>query len=643
VADRKTPRRLYLQGTELVLAFGFDSSLLDEVRRLGRWDAPGKVWRVPMTKLDETLAFARANSFKVSDEVEYFRSPPPPVEREFIDIEGRMIRLVFSWEMVRAAEAKKIPGCSFDDRRKCWTAPLAAIYDVLRWADRFGIPTAEGLRERAEMVEKRRRALYEASYRREFREIEGMHPSLDPHQRAAVAYVASTRRTFIADDIGLGKTFEVIASLDFTDEPDRPSYPALIVAPPKLTLNWVKEFALWSPGRTVQVLGKKKDELGSPDVVVVGWALLHHFRDVLAQRGFRAYVLDESHSGKNKGAQRTRAAITVSKKLAPDAVRLALSGTPIGIGVNEFVPQLEVLGLLDEFGGTTGFERTFCGGGLDSAGRWNTKGLSNEEVLNLWLRGIGYIRRTRDEVLDLPDVLHGDILVEGDLRAYRKAERDIIAYVMERAAEIAKATGEDIRSATVRAKLRAEAGRHFVEMSALRREAGLAKLPAVHEWTERIVGSGRKLILAAHHREVVDALADRWGGLKIQGGMKTADVEAAKKRFQEAPQSEAPVIVLSIEAGKEGHTLTAATEVAFVEFPPLSTTYDQTWGRAWRKGQTQKVNVTAILLDGTRDAVQFDALGIRRRRVKAATDGAPMDSSPALVLSLFDQGLARQT
>lgn len=640
MATRRIPRRLSLRGTELVLAFEFNADIQAEVKRFARWDPVGKVWHTSLMNLDAALRVARANNFTVSQEVEFFDVPPAPLDREQIDIDGRTIRLAFSWEMVRASEAKKIPGCSFDDRRKCWTAPLQALYDVLRFADRFGIPIANGLRERAEMEEKRRRALYEASYRKSFREIEGMHPALDPHQRAAVAYVASTRRAFIADDIGLGKTFEVIASLDYTDEPDRPSYPALVVAPPKLTLNWVKEFALWSPGRTVQVLGKKKDELGSPDVVIVGWALLHHFREILAQRGFKAYVLDESHSGKNKGAQRTKAAITVSKKLAPDAIRLALSGTPMSIGVNEFVPQLDVLGLLDEFGGSTGFERTFCGGGLDSAGRWNTKGLSNEEVLNLWLRGVGYIRRTRDEVLDLPDVLHGSILVEGDLRAYRRAEADIIAYVMEKAAEIAKATGEDIRSAAVRARLRAQAGRHFVEMSALRRESGIAKLPAVHEWTERVVGSGRKLILAAHHREVVDALADKWGGLKIQGGMKTADVEAAKKTFQEDP--EAPVVVLSIEAGKEGHTLTAATEVAFVEFPWLSTTYDQTWGRAWRKGQTQKVNVTAILLDGTRDTVQFDALGVRRRRVQAATDGAPMDSSPAVLMSLFDQGLGTQ-
>ena len=154
-------------------------------------------------------------------------------------------------------------------------------------------------------------------------------------------------------------------------------------------------------------------------------------------------------------------------------------------------------------------------------------------------------------------------------------------------------------------------------------------------WTQERLDEGRQLILAAHHNEVVNALAADFGNCKIQGGMSAAAVEEAKAKFQSGA---APVIVVSIEAGKEGHTLTAAQDVGFIEFPWTSTTYDQVWGRAHRNGQTDTVFVTAMLGAGTRDVSHFDLLDRRRQVVRTATQGN-RDAGPDLVLALLDAGL----
>ena len=163
----------------------------------------------------------------------------------------------------------------------------------------------------------------------------------------------------------------------------------------------------------------------------------------------------------------------------------------------------------------------------------------------------------------------------------------------------------------------------------------LGKVEYAKEWVQERVDEGRQVILAAHHREVVDAIADSFGGLKIQGGMSAKEVEKVKQQFQAGA---APVISLSIQAGKEGHTLTAASDVAFLEFPWTSTDFDQTWGRAHRKGQKGTVFVTSFLGYNTLDTGHFDMLGRRRKTVQTATIGAA-DASAGVVLSLLQQGL----
>ncbi|MFN9958352.1 MAG: hypothetical protein ACK55I_35070, partial [bacterium] len=104
------------------------------------------------------------------------------------------------------------------------------------------------------------------------------------------------------------------------------------------------------------------------------------------------------------------------------------------------------------------------------------------DELNDRLRGTCYIRRTKDQVLDeLPPVRHNTLMVEGTeagLKEYRKAEADIINYLMDRAREIAEELGLSPNSAAVRAKMRAERNEHLVRIGVLRKLAAKAKMPA---------------------------------------------------------------------------------------------------------------------------------------------------------------------
>lgn len=222
---------------------------------------------------------------------------------------------------------------------------------------------------------------------------------------------------------------------------------------------------------------------------------------------------------------------------------------------------------------------------------------------------------------------------------YNKAEADIVAYLVERAKQIAEELGVSPGSAAVAAKMKAEANEHLVRLSVLRRLAAKAKMDAVHDFIESHIESGLKVVVAAHHRDVVDEIANKYGGLKIQGGMDVEDVESMKTLFQEGPCADAPVMVLSIQAAKTGHTLTAAQDVLFVELPWTPADVDQTYSRCHRLGQQGSVTATYMLCEGTIDEYIYNLIERKRGVVDMATDGemALDNGSATELVSLFTQ------
>jgi len=320
---------------------------------------------------------------------------------------------------------------------------------------------------------------------------------------------------------------------------------------------------------------------------------------------------------------------------------LCLTGTPITNRPAEYGPQLDAIGKLDDFGGLWGFYRRYCNAFRDRFGQWNISGHSNMDELNDRLRGNCYIRRTKDQVLeDLPAIRHSPVYVSGTdaaMAEYRKAEDDIVQYLVERAKQLALEIGASPGSAAVIARIKAESNEALVRMSVLRRLAAKAKMKAAIELIDQHIESGHKVVVAAHHREIVDHVAAKYGNLKIQGGMDLVDVEGAKSRFQDEPVETAPVIVLSIQAAKTGHTLTAAQDVMFLELPWTPADVDQTYSRCHRLGQKGSVTATYLLCDGTIDTEMYDLISRKRGVVNAAIEGgdAANESVSQALVGLF--------
>lgn len=584
------------------------------------------MWRIPMTSLTQAREFAARWDLWIDPAILTFTLP---TSNGHAGDEGRVrcvedeLEITFPFDSLKVESVKRLPHARFIPQDKAFRIPASMVREVCEWASRFQCtPDADvvALRDAMQAAEQTR----VAASRAEDAEVtvRGIAGELRPFQRAGVAYALTARRCFIADDMGLGKTLMSLASLEALEEREGGAYPAVVVCPATLTHNWRAEAHRWLPHRSVRLVeGRKEFPTEDADITVVGWSNIAHWTDELS--GAASYIFDESHYAKSPTAQRTKAAAKVAK--GARGLVLCLTGTPVTNRPAEYAAQLEILGQLKAFGGRWAFYKRYCNAFKDRFGQWHVDGASHLDELNDRLRASCYIRRTKDQVMsELPPVEHQPIVVAGSakaMREYRKAEADIVAYMAARAVAIAVELGVNPRSAAVRARLRAEANEHLVQISQLRRLAALAKLEALDEWVQAHLDVGRKVVLAAHHRDVVDALAAKYGGLKIQGGQPTEEVEAHKSRFQNEPVESAPVIVLSIQAAKTGHTLTAAQEVCFVELPWTPADLDQTTARCHRIGQQGSVTATYLLTEGTVDEQIFELIATKRSIVEMAIDG----------------------
>lgn len=664
---------LVLTGDQLAVISPYVREEVDAIKAVpgAKWDKLATAWRVPVGSLAEVMAYARRFNYTIHPDVWALDLPDRPFGAPRLFLDGKKITAEFAYDEVKVKAIRTVPGATWDGKKMVWRIPHSTLAQAVEWADEFKLEVEPSLRDEVAVTLAWRdstRTLSSLTSLPTELELIGRIPEdmkLMPFQHVGVQYSIATKRCFIADEMGLGKTIQAIVALEQTN-----GWPAVVVCPPTLTLNWQYELERWITGiKVLRLSGKakpafiaqirsvtgvqqmewpaslsNKDDpevivgaLAEADVVVIGYAVLKQWHELL-HHWTKSVILDESQYIKGPKSQRSQAAVrltqgwTIKEKdkkdiLVPpiDGMILLLTGTPIENRPAEYVPQLDALGVLNEFGGQWGFYKRYCNAFRDSHGHWHFEGKSNLEELNDRLRALCYVRRKKEDVLpELDPIRHQVLYVEGDeavMTKYWQAERDVATYMAEKAAEIARELGEDPRSAAVRARMKAKAAEHLVRFSATRELAGKAKIKAVEELVDEYIESDRKVVIAAHHRPVVDAFADLYGGYKIQGGQKVEEVELMKERFQNRDAREVPVMVVSLQAGKAGHTLTAAQDILLVELPWTPSDVDQMIARLHRMGQEGSVLATFVMIPNTVDEVIYDLLKKKRAVVQAATDG----------------------
>ena len=438
-----------------------------------------------------------------------------------------------------------------------------------------------------------------------------------PYQLEGIERGLEWKRLFIGDEPGLGKTLQSIGIVNAAG-----AFPCLVICPSSLKINWQREWEKFTDRKALVLSDSVRTtwpyllQMRMHDVAVVNYESLRKYFvwDIRAARNprlkdvvfcpqitmFRSVIVDESHRVKDPSAMQTifTKGIATGKEWV-----ILLSGTPVVNRPEDLVTQLSVMGRLGEFGGRAKFLSDYGEG-------------RNLSDLSARLFGTCMIRREKAKVLtQLPDKTRVDLYVDISNRdEYDLAASDLARYLREY---------RDCTDREIRRKMRMEA---LVRFMALRSVSARGKVRQAIDFVNIFLESGKPLILFCSYHEVVDELMKAFpGAVSVTGRDGAAAKQAAVDSFQ---AGESKLIVCSIKAAGVGLTLTASSNVVFLELPWTYADCCQCEDRAHRIGQKDSVTCYYLLGRGTIDGRLYSLIQSKRsvaNEIMACDDDIPTD------------------
>ena len=465
-----------------------------------------------------------------------------------------------------------------------------------------------------------------------------------PFQKAGIHFALAHPNVLIADDMGLGKTVQAIGI--YNADPSIRN--VLIACPASLTLNWKREFEKWGLRKPVVRIANSSSFPRSANVVIFNYDIAQKVRPRIDEWEWGLFISDESHMLKNGKALRTLAVLggrkveivksddpqvqpekKVTQFTAIQAKRRAfLTGTPI---LNRPVELWTLIHSLDPEGlgkNWVSFVERYCDGHKTKYG-WEVSGSSNLEELQERLRSSFMIRRLKEDVLtelpgkrrvvlEIPATGNVARIVEEEKR---KADslNDKIEQITAQAM-MADAENNEVAFRQAVRQLRSAEALAFDEVSRIRHDTAIAKIPHMIEHLDDTLETSPKIIVFAHHLDVIEALAAHYGAqcVTLTGQHSAAQRQAAVDRFQQDPNCR--VFIGNIIAAGVGWTLTASSHVIFCELDWRPGIVSQAEDRANRIGQKNMVLVQHLVFEGSIDAAMATKIISKQEVISSALD-----------------------
>lgn len=410
----------------------------------------------------------------------------------------------------------------------------------------------------------------------------------------------------LADDMGVGKTPQAIDAA-------RDLKRVLVVCPAVAKYNWQNEFIKFD-NRASYVAGQGKT-FHTRNTVIVSFNYLVNHIDLYTSRRWDAVIIDEAHLLKEPTAIRTQI-VFGAKGIIHCTDRLwALTGTPAPNHAGELWVLLFTFGYVKL--SYAGFVNRYCishftGGNkhsrLEISGT-NTK-MSHE--LKKILEKMS-LRRLKSEVLDLPPVFHNTYYIKGDSdAAIFKKFPELKDKIQKELAHLQEELGYDLDVSDE--KLLSTLEFMSQSISGLRRYHGLKKVKETAELIDFELKSQHynKLIVFGHHTDVLEGLRNylkHYESVFITGAVNDMQRQFAVEDFQTNPNVK--IFFGNILAAGTSITLTAASQVIFIEDDWVPGNNQQAADRAHRYGQKETVNVRHIAIKDSIDG-KITAANVRK-------------------------------
>jgi len=421
-----------------------------------------------------------------------------------------------------------------------------------------------------------------------------MNEKLFPYQKEGVAHLIKYNGGILGDEMGLGKTVQAI---EFCRLKNADS--VLIICPANLLINWYREVVKWggewAANKKIEVAKSipKSDKairrLLGANILIMNYAKAKSMHWITTSKKWGVLICDEAHYLKNLQAQRTQYILGNRniEKIEAES-KIFITGTPYKNSALDVYPLANALkiGVLGKY---VDFRRRYVHHDLLELHIGNGRikyvdkyyGVKHEDELVERLKGVGFIRRLKSEVLtQLPEKTIQIIPLSSVKQSQIKA--------------IIEATDDE-----------------EMPLATLRRLIGEAKAGAVVEHVLEVMESdGRPVVIFAHHRNVIERIAAEirkkgYTSDVLYGGMSSDEKQIIVDKFQ---GGKIDALVASITAAGVGITLTRARIAIFAELDWTPANVFQAEDRIHRIGQKDNVLIQYIVIPGTIDEKVAEAL-----------------------------------
>jgi SWI/SNF-related matrix-associated actin-dependent regulator 1 of chromatin subfamily A len=355
------------------------------------------------------------------------------------------------------------------------------------------------------------------------------------------------------------------------------------------------------------------------DIFVINYDVLKYWVKFLTKNvSLKMIIYDESHYLKNIHAGRTKAAYQLSYVRS----KLFMSGT---LALNKSIELYSPLSLLrpKAFFNYNQFIIRYCAAAQGPFFRPN-RSINSVELhrkINKYL-----FRRTKEELLpELPPKRYGLVMVDVTNRSeYNKAENEFLEWLIEKKGE------KKAKQAIVAQKIT-----QITYLTTLVGEGIVG--PAIDYIKEFLSSSDQKLVIFGIHRKVLQGVEEVFADIsvRVDGTLDASKKAKAVDKFQNDPKIR--LFLGNIQAAGVGITLTASSEVLFIEFPWTPGLLDQAIDRTHRIGQSKTVNITYLVARNTIMERMVKALDSKRKVLSQLLDGKDTVDSDTLINSLISE------
>ncbi|WP_270899565.1 DEAD/DEAH box helicase [Bacteroides xylanisolvens] len=547
-----------------------------------------------------------------------------------IELKGDNFELSFKYKPSIVDRVRQIPGRRFDGAKKVWIVPARSRVDLERMI--YQIRQFENINWVNGTEKKEEDIAYDIPELPDLTIPHSLKIQPYPYQLKGIARGLELKRFMNCDEPGLGKTLQSIATINLAN-----AFPCLVICPSSLKINWQREWEKFTDKKAMVLTDKVRDtwtffyQTGMHQVFIVNYESLKKYfvqrikkaegwtlRDVEFRNSinlFKSVIIDESHRCKSASTQQAKfcKGICTGKEWV-----IELTGTPVVNRPKDLIPQLAILNRMDDFGGYKPFVNRYCSGQREA---------SNLKELNFNLWKYCMFRREKSLVLtDLPDKIRQVNTCEiTNRKEYMDAERDLIMYLQKY-----KDADDDKIAKAMR-------GEVMVRINILRQISARGKVRDVIEFVKDFRENGKKIILFCSLHEVVDQLKRYFPtAVSVTGRDSQDEKQRAVDAFQNNPKAD--IIICSIKAAGVGLTLTASSNVAFVEFPWTYADCCQCEDRAHRIGQKDSVTCYYFLGRRTIDEKVYRIIQEKKNIANAVTGSTEdiEENIVDMVVRIFD-------